>query len=678
MTFYRPIMYSQAMVEREGQRIVAITEQQDFPASESEISGALNEWFVVYPRNTRQGEPVVFTKNLGRFTAFRYHLIPGFPSVNSTTEPRDITAIVEGASELEPSGVTNLGNQILARIAIQLMDVLDIAKPGVLQGDNAAQIALARSLSTRPDWLTKALRDTGRKDEIYDRYGWKVIKASEQQINGFMNMTASQAEEFRGIRGQISMARQLGNMNLGDLFGLASALGQADKLQWKKVALPLATVNDFERLTSEENQPAEKYKGNKGQIRLARELGGSNLGGLYALGAEYGIVEQLGWTNLNAPLEMIDRFLSLVGDPKKPNKRYIGNLGQLQLARDLKEANLQQVFMIGNGLISQETLGWNLLGVPLVAAESFIVLVGDLGNPKSEFKGNKGMLEVARLLNGMNLNQLTAISSGFGINRALEWDRFTCTYRSVIELQKKLIDSEVVRQDFSGFRGQFKLAQMLGIETGQIEALAQTFTDTAEFDWKAIDIFVDNEMLHKLVSIIDSIDPKNNPFRGNKGMFALAKETGITNLGSLHELIKELHSLDEFGWTNFGRVYVDEIEFFLSRVLVNGVINPLYVGNEGQIKMAQDLRGRNLQVVGTMAAGFDLLKKLKWNYLKVPYRIVDQFKQLILDPDQIDAFQGSDGLVKLAKQMNVTAEGLVTLAHGLGATQFNWTYGMVR
>jgi len=82
-------------------------------------------------------------------------------------------------------------------------------------------------------------------------------------------------DDYKENRGQLKMAKKLGGLNLGHLYSLASGLDYVEELGWICMSVPYEVVGKFEE---EIKGDKEEYKGNRGQLKMVKKLGGLNLG----------------------------------------------------------------------------------------------------------------------------------------------------------------------------------------------------------------------------------------------------------------------------------------------------------------------------------------------------------------------------------------------------------------
>jgi len=54
------------------------------------------------------------------------------------------------------------------------------------------------------------------------------------------------------------------------------------------------------------------YKGNRGQLKMAKKLGGLHLGHLYSLASGLDYVEELGWTYMDIPYKVVVEFFEVL------------------------------------------------------------------------------------------------------------------------------------------------------------------------------------------------------------------------------------------------------------------------------------------------------------------------------------------------------------------------------
>jgi hypothetical protein len=255
----------------------------------------------------------------------------------------------------------------------------------------------------------------GKVEEL----GWTQMYVPYAMVEKFESLLeADTVGKYRGNKGQILMAKELGGMHLGQLYSLASGLGKIEELGWTQMHVPYATIAKFESFLEEDTEA--KYKGNRGQILMAKELGGMNLGNLYTLASGLGKVEELGWTQMNVPYAIVDKFEGLLKEDTVG--KYRGNRGQILMAKELGGMNLGNLYTLASGLGKVEELGWTYMNVPYAMVEKFEPIILGLIQKTiiDEYTGYRGKLRFV-IEFGFNINALIALSEVYNFDDILYW-----------------------------------------------------------------------------------------------------------------------------------------------------------------------------------------------------------------------------------------------------------------
>jgi hypothetical protein len=182
--------------------------------------------------------------------------------------------------------------------------------------------------------------------------------------------------------------------------------------------VPYAMVEKFERLREADTE--DRYKANRGQILMAKELGGIHLGQLYSLASGLEKIEELGWTNMNVPYAMVDKFERL--READTEDRYKANRGQILMAKELGGMNLGQLYSLASGLEKIEELGWIIMKVPYAMVEKFESIILTLIQKAiiDEYTGYRGKFRFV-IEFGFNVASLLALSEVYDFDEILYW-----------------------------------------------------------------------------------------------------------------------------------------------------------------------------------------------------------------------------------------------------------------
>lgn len=201
-------------------------------------------------------------------------------------------------------------------------------------------------ISMKEDFLTKS----GFNSKGQIRKKTKQAASLEDTLN-FLSI--SNLKDYQGNSGQIKLAGKLGGIRLGFLYDLASGLGIASKLQWTKLHVTYEKAKKFEDLTKKK---LDRYKGNMGQIKMAGELDGVHLSQLHSLASGLDQIKKLQWNLMLVAFEIVGEFADKIyQDPKK----YKGVKGQIKMAKDLGGINTYSLYTLAFGLNLAQRLGWD-------------------------------------------------------------------------------------------------------------------------------------------------------------------------------------------------------------------------------------------------------------------------------------------------------------------------------
>lgn len=235
-------------------------------------------------------------------------------------------------------------------------------------------------------------------------------------------------DEWKGNQNQIRYAEEMGISYLGSLNTIASALGLAKELEWTSIRATLKQIKKFQSLVLDENgNIKEHWKGNKGQIWCAEELGEMHLKALCSIALALGLIENLHWTHINAPYKTIKKFKGLVlrkfeDGPIEVNPKYKGNKGQIQCAKNLGRMNLEQLYSIASALDLTEPLEWIVIPTTYEKTVAFRLIIAELVHKGEieQYCNYSGRL-VFTIIYGYTLQSTLPLSEIFDFQDILNW-----------------------------------------------------------------------------------------------------------------------------------------------------------------------------------------------------------------------------------------------------------------
>ncbi|MCX5657703.1 MAG: hypothetical protein NTZ48_05720 [Candidatus Omnitrophica bacterium] len=328
-------------------------------------------------------------------------------------------------------------------------------------------------------------------------------------------------DRYAGDDGQILLARETGINYIRSLY---SAFG--NQYGWTSIDI---TLKNLDRIIKIFKTNPDKYRGNSGQIQLARDSGINNLISIFSIRnilPDYKDWDKEdGWTQLNITLGNLEKVKSqFLSNPAK----YRGNSGQIRLARDSGVSLISAIFTIRNELGGYTSWGeednWTELNITL----------GDLDKVKKQFssnpdkyRGNNGQIRLARD-SGINL-----ISGVFAIRNELEeynaWgeeDRWTRLPLSLLDFDRIKAIFESNPDKYRGNSGQIQLARDSGVSLiSTVFAIRNELTNYNTWDEKSIWIEI-KVTLDKLDFLLACF-PNNGLYLGRAGLEFLAEETRI-------------------------------------------------------------------------------------------------------------------------------------------------------
>ncbi len=500
----------------------------------------------------------------------------------------------------------------------------------------------------------KSLYSLASSLKVVDKLKWTIMGVPYEKVEEFSGKLETDFKDYVGNGGQLEMSKELGGINLGSLYSLASSLAIVDDLEWTKMDVPYEIVEKFrEKLEAD----FDGYVGNEGQLKICKELGGMHLGHLYSLASGLGMIEKLKWTQMNVKYEKVEEFRKKL---ETGFRDYVGNRGQLKICEELGGMNLGRLYSLVSGLGLVKKLEWTYMDVSYE-------MVGEFEDKlKADFKeyiSNLGQLKMSEELGGMHLKSLHALASGLGLTDKLKWTKMNIPYEKVGEFMKKM------ETDFKGYvgnEGQLKMSKELGnIHLAHLYSLASGLDMVDDLKWTRISV-----PYEKVGEFREKLKTDFNYYVGNEGQLKMSQELGGMNLGELHSLASGLEMVDDLEWTKMSVPYKNVGEFREKlRANFRG-----YVGNEGQLKMSEELGGIQLGTLYNLASGLGLAGKLKWTWMNVQYEKVGEFRKK-LETD-FDGYVGNGGQLKMSEELGVGHLGsLYSLASGLGlAAKLKWTY----
>ncbi len=174
-------------------------------------------------------------------------------------------------------------------------------------------------------------KDVSKMEDL----NWSNIKLPYETIEKAAELILADTDKYRGIAGSLTLAEELGRVNLGQLY---SAFGDMEKvrdvvayltekdasniedLQWVNLKLPYQTLEKAATLI--QSNP-DKYENITGYITLSRELGKVNLGNLYSAFSnidtarkviacltrkKVSSLKDLNWPKVSLPYEMLEKI----------------------------------------------------------------------------------------------------------------------------------------------------------------------------------------------------------------------------------------------------------------------------------------------------------------------------------------------------------------------------------
>lgn len=459
---------------------------------------------------------------------------------------------------------------------------------------------------------------------------------------------ADNINEWTGNEGQLMVARKMGGVYMGDLYAAAKKLGVSKEYGWNLIAAPLDIVEDF---LSKVELDIEKWKENEGQLRLAKELGFSNLNGLFTIASGFDLVDELGWSKLSLKYDDIIKIIAIF---ERDMDSYNGNEGQMKLAKELGGINLNNLYITVKSLGYLEYFDWDNFSVPYRIALCFYENV--VLNPE-EWRGNEGQMKFVKEFEVKSYKRIAALPKVFGIENVLKWNDIPL---GVKDVDKVLEEIRTNFDDYTGNEGQLRLVEKLDLKSFRgVYSVASAFGFVKDLEWSYIVV-----PYRVFVKISKDLDQNRDAYMGNEGQLRFAKKHKKINLGNLYTLTSSLGHIDELGWTNLSMNYDQAIKI---KVALSDDLEK-WRGNEGQFSLASEFDGVNLSFLYNLASGFGYIDQLEWTKMMMPYDSVVEFLRLL--SKQKDVWRENSGQIKLANELGkVHLRQLYSVASGFGLVE---------
>jgi len=389
--------------------------------------------------------------------------------------------------------------------------------------------------------------------------GWSTMLA----LNFFLldiEVGSKEWEMIFGNKNQVNLAEKAGISNLGSLYSALSALGLVEKLKYNEINLSATNVEELIKVLKGEGW--KKYVGNKNQVNLAKEAGISNLGSLYTALSALGYVKKLEYNLIDLPAAKVEKLIKVL--EQDGLKKYVGNKNQVKLAKEAGISNLGHLYTALSALRLVKKLKYNKINLPVIKVEKLIEVLDRDGLEK--YIGNKNQVNLADAAGISHLGQLYSALSALRLVKKLEYN--------VVDLPTVKVESLIKVLDQDGFKkyigneNQIKLAKKAGIShLGQLYSALSVLGYAEGLKYNLINLPA--AKAEELIKVLEQDWPEK--YVGNKNQVKLAKEAGISNLGSLYTALSALGYVKKLKYNSINlpikkvRDFYEDLILFVSR-----------------------------------------------------------------------------------------------------------------
>ena len=396
-------------------------------------------------------------------------------------------------------------------------------------------------------------------NSIKDKKGIKGLNIHSSLEN---LISSARDPEYQGNENQTRLAKNAGFSHLGSLYSYLSTLGFVEMLGYRRIN---GSVKKVEKLLDLLKNP-DDYRGNHNQVRLARDVGFSNLEYLYSALSAFGLSNKLGYNQMNAPVKTVEKLLELLRNPDD----YKGNHNQVRLAKNAGFSNLGNFFSVLSALGFAEQLGYKSINAPVKKVEKLLEVLKN----SDKYRGNHNQIRLALDSDFSNLGHLYSALSALGFVDKLEYTQMNAPIVKV----KKLLEILRNPEEYIGNHNQIRLAKKAGFtHLGFLYGVLSSLDFVSRLRYNRIEASI--KTVERLLNLLGTPEK----YIGNHNQSILAKDAGFSDLGSLYSALSALGFVNTLGYVliDANLKNIKKLEELLKEP-------EKYRGNSNQVRLAKD------------------------------------------------------------------------------------------